>query len=446
MRLLYWYKSLFLGRNFFRFLIGLTLLFLLGYWWEWVFSFAVLCLVTFMFLLIWDAQRLYGKGNTLSGKRVLSEKLSNGDENQIEVILESRYPFIIHTEVIDELPVQFQVRDFLLEAEIAPWGTKRFTYSLTPRVRGEYVFGQLHVFTQSPLGLFKRRFSMEGQNSCKVYPSFIHMRKFAFMTLHQKHPAEGIKRIRKLGQSLEFEHIKEYVPGDDIRSMNWKATAKRANLMVNVFQEQKSQPIYVLLDTGRTMKMPFNGMTLLDFGVNSALAFANVGLKMRDKVGLLCFSKTLQQTLPASNRKDQLGKVSDALYRLDTGFPDTDFEHLYAKVNRNIPTRSLLLLFTNFEHVDALKRQLPYLQALNRKHLLVVVIFENTVLATLAKAKVGTIPEVYQKTMAQKLSMEKKQMMLEMERRGVSCLLTPPEQLTVNTINKYLWIKSKNLI
>jgi uncharacterized protein (DUF58 family) len=446
MRLRYWYNSLFLGRNFFKSLIGLTLLFLLGYWWEWIFTFGVFCLVLLLFMLIWDVQRLYGKGNKIIGKRILPEKLSNGDENHLEIILESRYPFSIATEVIDELPAQFQVRDFLLRAEIMPGDSKRLIYTLTPRARGEYNFGELHVFVQSPLGLLRRRFSMEGKVTCKVYPSFIHMRKFAFMTLHQKLPAEGIKSIRKLGQSLEFEHIKEYVSGDDIRTMNWKATAKRANLMVNVFQEPKSQPIYVLLDTGRTMKMPFNGLTLLDYGVNSALAFANVGLKMRDKVGLLCFSKNLHYILPASNRKDQLGKFSDSLYRLETGFPDSDFGHLYAKINRNIPTRSLLVLFTNFEHVEALKRQLPYLQALNRKHLLVVVIFENTVLSTLARTKAGSIPEVYQKTIAQKLTLEKKQMILEMERRGVSCLLTPPEQLTVNTINQYLWIKAKNLL
>ncbi len=446
MRFKYWYRSLFLGKHFFKILAFLTVMFLFGYWWEWAYTLGVVSVVTFLFALIWDTIRLFGKGRTVVGKRVLAQKLSNGDANPIEIVLESRYPFAAAIEIIDELPVQFQVRDFLLEDVIPPRAKKTLTYSLTPRKRGEYVFGALQVFVQSPLGLLKRRFSLDGQVSCKVYPSFIHMKKYAIMTLNQIHQAEGIKRIRRLGHSMEFEHIKEYVIGDDIRSMNWKATAKKASLMVNVFREPKSQPIYMVIDTGRTMKMPFNGLTLLDYSINSALAFANVGLKSKDKVGLLCFSKTLHQSLAANGRKDQLGKLSDILYRVETEFPDSDFGQLYAKVNRNLTSRCLLMLFTNFEHVAAMKRQLPYLSGLNRKHLLVVVVFENTVLTSLANSKVTSLQEVYQKTVAQKLSLEKKQMVLEMERRGISCILSSPEQLTINVINRYLYIKARNML
>ncbi|WP_114747857.1 DUF58 domain-containing protein [Pleomorphovibrio marinus] len=446
MRLIGWFKSLFIGRYLLIYLSILTVLFLFGYWWEWLFDIALVLSVILVMATMWDALRLYGKRQGLSGERLLPEKLSNGDENQIELVLKSDFRVMLIVEVIDELPVQFQSRDFLLCTKLSPGSTQKMTYTLRPKARGEYSFGELHVFIQTSLGLLKRRFSFGDKSTCKVYPSFIHMGRYAFMALNPKASTEGIKKTRRLGHTLEFEHIKEYVPGDDIRNMNWKASAKKADLMVNVFQEQKSQPLYVLLDTGRAMKMPFNGLSLLDYGVNSALAFANVGLRKQDKVGLICFSNQIHQALPASNRKGHLRNFSDSLYRLETHFLDSDFGLLYATINFKIPTRSLLVLYTNFEHIGALKRQLPYLQGLNRKHLLVVVIFENTTLSVLAQSKTDSVFGVYKKTIAQKLTLEKRQMILEMERRGISCLLTPPEQLTVNTINRYLSIKAKNLL
>jgi uncharacterized protein (DUF58 family) len=279
-----------------------------------------------------------------------------------------------------------------------------------------------------------------------VYPSFIQMKKYAFLALDNRLTMHGMKKIRRLGHTMEFEQIKDYVPGDDARTINWKATAKRASLMVNQFQDEKSQPVYALIDASRVMKMPFKGLTLLDYAINSTLAFSNIALKKKDKVGMLTFAETIKNHLPASSKKTHLQTILEVLYNIDTKFLDSDYGALYNQVKRKITQRSLLLLYTNFEHITALERQLPYLKALSRKHVLVVIFFQNTELDQLIATPAETLPEVYHKTIAQKADLDKKVMVARLEQYGIQTILTKPDDLTVSTINKYLEIKARGLL
>lgn len=446
MRIVEFLKSIYLPTRPFYILAGIGLLFIFSYWIVFLFVVSVLLLWLMLLASLADAIWLFSLPNGLIGSRSLPDKFSNGDPNPIRIQIQNRYRFPINLEIIDELPPQFQKRDFLLTVKLAAYDTKQLIYELTPLQRGIYVFGYLHIFVCSPLGLIKRRYSFDEGNSVKVYPSFIQMRKFDFLASEKKLLSQGVKRIRRLGHSVEFDRIKDYVPGDDVRAVNWKATAKRAEMMVNQFQEEKSQPIYLLIDTGRVMKMPFGGMTLLDYAINSSLAFANLALKKKDKVGLISFSNTIHEALPAGNSRSQLRSLSETLYPIETQFYDTDFGMLYGTVKRKVPQRSLLILFTNFEHMGGLKRQLPFMQGLARKHLLVVVIFRNTEMNEMLATPAENLEGIYRKTVAQKFDLEKRQMLLELGKRGIQAILTFPEELTVNAINKYLEIKARGML
>lgn len=280
----------------------------------------------------------------------------------------------------------------------------------------------------------------------KVYPSFIQMKKFDFLSIDNRLSHLGLRKIRRIGHTMEFEQIKEYVIGDDVRTVNWKATGKAARLMVNQYQDEKMQPVYSIIDTSRVMKMPFNGLTLLDYAINSALAFSNIALKKKDKVGLLDFSNKLGSFLPAQAKKTYLNSILERLYNIETKFMDADYGTLQALIKRRIPHRSLLMLYTNFEHISALHRQLPYLQAIAKKHMLVVIFFENTELKALIEDEAKTIPEIMDQTIAQSFSLDKKLMVRELQQRGIQTVLTSPEDLTINTINKYLEIKARGLL
>ena len=430
----------------FKALAVLAVLYLLSFWFTSLFPIANLLLLVLALLFVMDLLALYGKGSRLEANRLLPEKFSNSDPNDVPISIQNNYTFTTHLDIIDEIPVQFQKRDFKKELTVGPRDKTRFIYSLRPTERGEYIFGNLNIYASSRIKLVKRRYQYKKDQLVKVYPSFIQMKKYAFMAMDNKLNLYGMKKIRRIGHTMDFEQIKDYILGDDVRTINWKATAKRASLMVNQFQDEKSQPVYTIIDASRVMKMPFKGLTLLDYAINSTLAFSNIALKKKDKVGLLTFAENIKNHLPANSKKTHLNTILEVLYNINTKFLDSDFSTLYNQIKRKINHRSLLLLYTNFEHISSLERQMRYLQALSRKHILVVIFFKNTELDTLLAAPSKDIPEIYHKTIAQKADYDKKLMVQLLERHGIQAILTKPENLTVNTINKYLEIKARGIL
>lgn len=440
------FKALYIGQLTFIALGTISVLFVVGFFFTPVFAITKALALGLAGLVIIDLIALFRVSGGVFAKRIMAEKLSNGDENTIEIFLENRYPFTIHTTLIDELPFQFQKRDFEMKVSVNPQKVQIIDYYVRPTKRGEYEFGGLNVYVSSALRLIKRRYVFAINQTAKVYPSYIQMRKYELMAISSKLTMPGIKKIRRIGHSLEFEHIKEYVLGDDIRAVNWKATGRKARLMVNHFQDERSQQVFSLIDMGRVMKMPFNGLSLLDYAINTSLVISNVAIKKEDKAGLITVSNKIQAQLPAEKKNDQMLKIMEVLYRQESDFKETSFEKLYITVRKNITQRSLLLLFTNFESLQALQRQMEYIKLLAKFHLLVVVFFENTELKQITSQKPKDTEGIYIKTIAEKFSFEKRLIVKELEKHGVYSILTAPENLTVNTINKYLEFKSRGLI
>jgi uncharacterized protein (DUF58 family) len=397
-------------------------------------------------LALTDLILLFRTRKGLMGERVTPEKLSNGDENELKIILENYYPYGVKLRVIDEIPHQFQRRDISFYLSIPSGETRLIKYSLRPVKRGEYSFGSVNVFASTSLGFLSRRFRFSSDKVVPVYPSYIQMRKFELLAISNRLVETGIKKIRRIGHNMEFELIKEYVSGDDIRTVNWKATARRQHLMVNHYQDERSQQVYSLIDKGRVMQMPFDGMSLLDYAINATLVISNIAIKKSDKAGLLTFQDKIGLLLPASKNTNQMGKILEVLYNQKTAYRETDFSIVHNYIRRKITQRSLLLLYTNFESMYALERQIQYFQALSKLHLLVVIFFENTEIKTLAEKQASDLRSVYHKTIAEKFILEKKQIVKELRKHGIQAMLTSPKNLTVDTINKYLELKARGMI
>jgi uncharacterized protein (DUF58 family) len=384
--------------------------------------------------------------NGVYARRTTGERLSNGDQNTISIFLESRYNFPVHMGVIDELPHQFQKRDSWFETRVASAEMKQWNYELRPVKRGEYNFGALNVYAFTMLGLLMRRYRFDQGRQVPVYPSFLQMRKYQLLAISNRLSEIGVKKIRRIGHSMEFEQIRDYVKGDDIRTMNWKATARRNQLMVNAYTDEKSQQVYCLIDKSRVMRMPFNGMSLLDHAINASLVLSNTALLKHDKAGIVSFAEEIGGFVPAARTQTQMNIILDHLYRQKTRFLESDYEKLYSFIRNKVNQRSLLVLFTNFESLSALQRQMKFLRKLAQQHLLLVVFFENSGLFDMIRKPAGNIEEIYTKTIAEKFAFEKKLIVRELEQYGIICLLTAPENLTINTVNKYLEVKARQLI
>ncbi|MEO9954611.1 DUF58 domain-containing protein [Nonlabens sp.] len=433
-------------KRFFIALGILVVLFVFAFFFERLIDYLKIGFFVIIGLLLIDILLLYRTKDAIKASRVLPDKLSNGDKNPVEILITNHYNSKIFLNIIDELPVQFQERDFRIIDEVDAGKSKTFSYTVRPTERGEYHYGGLQVFVGSPLGLAQRKFSFNQDAMVPNYPSFLQLRKYELMAFTNKLRDFGLKKIRRIGHTMEFEQIKDYVQGDDVRNINWKASAKRNQLMINQFQDEKSQPVYSVIDKGRVMKMPFEELKLVDYAINATLVISNIALKKGDKAGMFSFSDKLSNQVMAQKRASQMNLILETLYNLDTDFKESDFGRLYIDIKRTITQRSLLLLYTNFETMDALHRQLPYLQAIAKNHLLVVIFFDNTELKELIRQPATTTHEIYQQTIAEKFIYEKRLIVNELNKYGIQTILTEPQNLTVNTINKYLEIKARGLL
>ncbi|GAB4423093.1 MAG: DUF58 domain-containing protein [Bacteroidia bacterium] len=439
-------KSLYLNTRLFLLAGGVAALFVLAYMVPAVFVAAQVALV--LVLLLWglDMTLLYARQGEVLASRHLPDKLSNGDENPVEIAVENRFPFEVGVQVIEEAPEQFQLRNLVFGASLKAGARATYRYTLRPVERGEYAFGDLNVYLTTFLGLARRRFVVAQATVLPCYPSFMQMRKYQLMAISNRLTEIGVKKIRRLGHTTEFEQIKEYVPGDDYRTVNWKATARSNRLMVNQYVDERAQNVYCLIDMSRAMKMPFEGMSLLDYAVNAALVLSNIAMYRQDKSGMITFAERVYAHLPASRKATQMNLIMEVLYKQETNFKESDYARLYATVKHQIAQRSLLILFTNFESVTAMRRQLPFFQRLTKSHLLVVIFFENTELRELIHTPPTNTEEIYIKTIGEHFTFERRMIVKELEQHGISAILTAPADLTVSAVNKYLELKARGMI
>jgi len=436
------YKALFFTNRFFIILIGLGLVSLPFFLFNISEIILLLLIGSLAIFTLMDYWILFGSNRTILAERKISEVLSNGDLNPVEIHIQNQYSFPIHFLILDEIPFQLQIRDYEFEGKIEKGKEINHSYRLRPTKRGEYSFGALNLYIQSPIGLLERKFVFQENQLVPCYPSIIQMRKYAFMVVSRYASQFGTKKIRKLGHSQEFEQIKEYNLGDDIRTVNWKATARKGDLMVNHYTDEKAQPILMAIDKGRAMRMSFNGLSLLDFSINSVLALSNIALLKKDKVGLLTFSDRSGTFIPPNNSSTQLRNLLAGLYQQKSSWGESSYEYLYSSIRSEIKQRTLIILFSEFDSIQALHFHLPYLKSLQKFHLVLVVFFQDIELEEVFEEPVESLKDIYRKTISGKFKLEKQLIAKELNKHGILSLLTSPHNLSVNLINKYFEIKA----
>lgn len=403
-------------------------------------------LVGFLGLVLLDVLLLFSGLVRLESERRVPKLFSLGDPNPLKIWVKNRSFFPVSLAIIDELPDQFQKRDFEMRCRLVRDEEKLLVYELTPKSRGEYHFHRILLFARTLLGLVERRFANEAAQMVPVYPSIIQMKKYELIALSRISTMQGVKKVRRIGHSYEFEQIRNYVKGDDYRSINWKATSRRGDLMVNQYEDERSQQIFSVIDKGRSMKMPFNGLSLMDYAINTSLVISNIALHKHDKAGLMTFSDRIGSTLRAESGPTQLRLITEALYNEKERNYEANYELFYTACKQFIRRRSLLFLYTNFESYSAMERVLPLLRRINRLHLLVVIFFENTEIVDFSKQPASNTEDIYNKTIAGRFVEEKQRIVQELRQYGIQAILTRPEDLSINTLNKYLELKARGMI
>ena len=437
---------MFITRRFYIVCMIIIVLLLCGYMYAAFFTAGKIGILLLLLCAVSDYWLLWKKKEGVMAARNCSARFSNGDENPVRIEVENRYLYPIQVEVIDEIPDVFQRRDILFGLSLQSGEHKEIIYKLRPVKRGEYTFGCIRLFVSTSIGLIARRYTCGQPVTVKVYPSYLMLHQYELMAMSNNLTDLGIKRIRRIGHHMEFEHIKEYVKGDDYRSINWKASARRHQLMVNTYQDERSQQVYNIIDKGRIMQSAFKEMTLLDYAINASLVLSYVTIHKEDKAGVITFAENFETFIPASKQAGYMQVILESLYRQRTTFGESDYSSLYVYLNKYISKRSLLIIYTNFDSVVGMERQLNYLQQLAHRHVVLAVFFENVELKEFALRRPRISEDYFQQVIAEKFIYEKQYVSTILRQHGVYSLLTTPEKLSVDVINKYLEMKSKHLL
>lgn len=397
-------------------------------------------------ILVYDLILLFRIKKPLSCIRNLPENLNLGDDNRITLDIKNLSNEQWELNIIDELPEQIQKRDFSIPLLLNPLKEEKLEYTIKPLTRGDYKFGAIQLFVSTKFGIAMRRITIKAEKNTKVYPSVSLMKKYELLAMSRLSIAAGVKQLRRLGHSYEFEQIKEYVPGDDTRAINWKASGRRAELMINQYEDERSQQVYSIIDNSRLMLMPFGGMSLFDYAINTSLVISNLVLKKHDKAGLITFSDKIKTFEKANNGTRQLSRIYQALYNQKESDNEPDYNTLYNGIKTVVTNRSLLFLFTNYESVSNLEQHINVLRRLNRRHLLVIIFFTNTELEEFATKNCTRTFDIYTQTITRMQIREKDIIKAELNKHGIHVINTRPQDLVVHTVNKYLELKSRGLI
>ena len=436
---------MFLTKRFYFIFTSLTLLVGFGYVYPHLFIVTKILLLIFAVMVVVDAIMLYHRRG-IEAKRTCSERFSNGDKNVVKISLESKYPFPVWLTIIDEAPEVFQRRDISYKSHLAKMGKSLLRYTLTPKKRGIYSFGKIRCFTRTVLGLVERRYSLGSAEDVKVYPSYMMLNRYELLAMSNNLTEMGIKRIRRVGNNTEFEQIKDYVKGDEYRSINWKASARRNQLMVNVYRDERSQQIFSVIDKGRVMQQSFQGMTLLDYSINASLVLSYVAMRRDDKAGLITFADKMDTFVTPSKRAGQIQLLLESLYAQETKFGESDFSNLCVNVRRLVSKRSLFIIYTDFSGITALNRQLAYLKLLSQWHRVLVVFFEDAEMNDYIRSPKQSTEEYYQHIIAEKFANEKRLIVSTLRQYGIYSVLTTPDKLSIDVINKYLEMKQRQIL
>lgn len=438
-------QGLFLSYRFFIALILVALVFVNGFVYPIFFVLGQALLLLVLSIVGLEIFVLFGKRNPISAKRSVMNPLSMGDFNSVKIDVKNQYNFTVKAVIYDNLPHQLQIRDMHFDMILRPDAGKRVVYQIRPTERGIFSFSDIFIYASTLTHFVQRKVVVKEGIDVACYPSIIQMKQYE-LKVFAKTAISGIKKIRRLGHNNEFEQIKNYVQGDDVRTVNWKATSRRNELMVNQYQDERAQHVYSIIDKSRSMRMPFDELTLLDYAINSTLAFSNICLRKGDRAGLMTFSDKLGSKLAAERSGKQLQRIMELLYKQKTRFLEGNFELLFQGIRNHIKGRSLIMLYTNIESEYALKRILPLLKRINQLHVVVVIFFENTEVAKAAQEEPRYVRDIYFKTFAEKYGMDKKKIAIELRKNGIQTVLTTPEKLSIDTINKYLELKARGVI
>lgn len=373
--------------------------------------------------------------------RTVDEKLSLGAENLVTLrVRNSSYGRLVGA-LRDEFPEDFAARGNVADVEIAPRSESDFAYHVTPPHRGDFEFGDAYLRLRGPLGMLARQIRYPKAEAVKVYPNILDLRRYEISLRRERVVQPGQKLTRVHGRGTDFESLRDYLPDDEFRAIDWKASARKGKMISRQYQEEKSQNVMILLDCGRVMGPVIDGLSRLDWSINAAMMLAHVAAIKGDKVGLMAFGEEILAYAPPTSGRSQTLSLLRMTYNLRSASGDSDYYRAFPFFARKWTRRSLAVVFTELDDPEASKPLISQISSLTRKHLVMVVAMADPAVVKSSTCEPESAEDAFQTAVARQVVQARKRAAAQLARAGAIVLDVPPSMFTPAVVNQYLRIK-----
>ncbi len=384
---------------------------------------------------------LLRRADRVTASRSVSPVLSLGTDNRVELVLRNRSGQEFQVIARDEPPLDFDYGELRLHGRLPGSGEWRPGYDVTPRRRGDYSFGSLDVRLTSGLGLLGRQLRFDLAESVKVYPNLVAIRKYQLSARKERLRDIGVRSLRALSLGTEFESLRTYVSGDELRRIDWKATARRDEPITRQYDIERSQHVVVSVDLGRTMLSELGVLSKADHAVNAAALLCHVAARLGDWVGLYAFSARPLLFVPP--RRNQFSLLLEYLYGLQAERVESDYSRCFLEAAGRIRKRALVVLLTDLIDPESSGRLLRHVGLLTRRHFVLCAALSDYELYELSTRSPERARELYERTVATELLADRQRAISALWDRGAVAFDATPENLSVAVVNRYLEAKAR---
>jgi uncharacterized protein (DUF58 family) len=386
-----------------------------------------------------------------AGKIVAERSWSNapalGSETEIEIVIESQSGMLLDCRLIDDLPAALAAEPATLRMQAFPRVPARKRYRVRPRQRGDYETGWLYVRYRSPLGLAEKWARAPLTQTVRVYPALRTSEEQQIFLARSRQIELQLRQARQRGLGRDFESLREYREGDDLRDICWTATARRGSLITRQYQTERSQAVWIVLDCGRLMRSQPDGRhSKLDHACATAVALAQLALYSGDRVGLLAYGQNVQQRLLPGRGAAHLRQMIELLAQARTEIGEADHLRATAVLNRLQPRRSLILWVTDLSETAMRPEVIDGAMQLLRRHVLLFVAMAQPEVERIAQARPKNVEEMFRSAAAQEMAGRRELLLAQLAEQGALTLDLSPEALTSAVLNQYLKVKERAMV
>ena len=415
----------------------------------WTAGFVVAALVTVMLVVAVAVDTvLLPDTRDLDVEREVPLTLGVGDSSQGRYLIRSHWGRPLRVTLFDALPaVHVAVQDAACELDLPPRASGELTFTLEGRTRGEAPLGSVALRICTPIGLVSRTLRYQPDDRIVVAPSLAGVRRFRWLAVHQRLAAAGVRDARRRGEGRSFARLRDYVPGDDPRHIDWKATARRGHTITREFTIEQSQTVYVLVDAGRSMTQFAGEFPRFEYALSAALVLADVAASAGDRVGAMVFDDRIRTLVPAQRGVAALQAMRSALVPVQPSLAEPDYAAAFRALAQRQRKRALIVLITDVLEPRAARALLAHLTRGASHHLAVVVALRNeALLAAAAVPAAGGAEVVYESAAAAELLAERATALQRMRDAGVVVLDVAPGAMAAAVVSQYLELKARGAL